>query len=177
MIMAREFTETDILMLRKLEEVRQHFKEFDSEFRHLECSFIKSWFYEGKPIEDRNEFDHLIKGDLTEYRKPVEYPSEYNGHKVYGMKDWNKGFDEQFKPGELFTSEIAEYFLDVLPPVCWSSTFVQVGEPHDHRKDKEGHFKPTYATFEAVKGTFNDVDSVWKYCGNCFKGEHEEFRG
>jgi len=172
-----ELNETDVLMLRKLEAVREHFKMFDHEFRLLESNFVHACSYEGVAIADRNEFDHLIKGDLSEYRKPIEYPTEYNGQKVYGMKDWNKGFDEQFKPGELFTCEIAEYFLDVLPPVCWSSTFVQVGEPHDHRKDKDGNFKATYATFESVKGTINDVDSIWKYCGNCFKGEHEEFRG
>lgn len=174
-----EFSDMDILMLRKLEAVREHFQVYDSEFRHLVAELFigNSWTFENKQIKDRNEYEHLIKGDLSEYRKPIEYPTEYNGQKVYGMKDWNKGFDEQFKPGELFTSEIAEYFLDVLPPACWSSTFVQVGEPHDHRKDKDGNFKSTYATFEAVKGTINDVDSVWKYCGNCFKGEHEEFRG
>ena len=172
------FDETDVLMLRKLETVRQHFQEFDSEFRSFECCFIgKGYSYGGYTIDDRNDFEHLIKGDFIEYKKPIEYPTEYNGQKVYGMNDWNKGFDEQFKPGELFTSEIAEYFLDVLPPACWSSTFVQVGEPHDHRKDKNGNFKATYATFESVKGTINDVDSIWKYCGNCFKDEHEEFRG
>ncbi len=174
--MAREFTETDISMLRKLEMIRQHFKEFDFEFRRLECSFIKSWLYEGKAIEDRNEFEHLVKGDLSEYRKPIEYPAEFEGHKVYQMSDWKGGF-EHFKPGDLFTVEFADWFLECVPPVRWSSVFVQCGEPYSHRPDKEGNFRPTYTTLEAVKGTINDTDSVWKFCGHCFKGEHEEFRG
>lgn len=174
--MAREFTETDISMLRKLEMIRQHFREFDSEFRLLECSFINSWFYEGKAIEDRNEFDHLIKGDLTEYRKPIEYPTEFEGQKVYQMSDWKSGF-EQFKPGDLFTVEFANWFLGCVPPVYFSRTFVQCGEPYSHQPDKDGNFRPTYTTLEAVKGTINDTDSVWRYCGHCFAGENEEYRG
>lgn len=173
-----EFTPEDILMLRKLESIRNHFQCYDSEFRSLVAQlFIRNgWTFEGEVIADRNEYEHLIKGDLSEYRKPLVYPTEYNGQKVYGMSDWNRSFDEQFKPGELFTCEIAEYFLDVLPPVRWSSTFVQVGEPHDMRKDKNGEYKNTYATFEAVYGDFSDINSIWRYCGNCFKGEREEFK-
>ncbi len=174
--MKREFSETDILMLRKLEVIRQHFPEFDYEFRRLEGSFIGSWLYEGKPVADRNEFDHLIKGDLTEYRKPIEYPTEFDGQKVYQMSDWKGGF-EQFKPGDLFTVEFANWFLGCVPPVCFSRTFVQCGEPYSHQPDKDGNFRPTYTTLEAVKGTINDTNSVWKFCGHCFTDENEEYRG
>ena len=172
------FDETDVLMLRKLETVRQHFQEFDSEFRSFECCFIgKGYSYGGYTIDDRNDFEHLIKGDFIEYKKPIEYPTEYNDQKVYGQKDWTGSFNEQFKPGDLFTCEIADWFLECVPPRCWSSTFVQCGEPYSYRPNKDGQFQAVYTTLEAVKGTFNDTDSVWKYCGVCFKGEHEEFRG
>lgn len=172
-----ELNETDVLMLRKLESVRQHFELFDYEFRTLAAKFINSCSYEGKKIADRNEYEHLIKGDLSEYRKPIEYATEYNGQKVFGMSDWKGGFDEQFKPGELFSCEIAEYFLEVVPPKMWSRTYIQCGEPYSHQMDKDGNFKATYTTFKAVKGEISDTLSVWKYCGHCFKGEDKEFKG
>lgn len=171
------FNETDILMLRKLETVRQHFQQFDSEFRSFETCFIgMGYSYGGYSIDNRNDFEHLIKGDFIEYKKPIEYPTEFKGQKVYQMSDWKGGF-ENFKAGDLFTVEFAEWFLDCVPPVCWSRTFVQCGEPYSHQPDKDGNFRPTYTTLEAVKGTINDTGSVWKFCGHCFKGEHEEFRG
>jgi hypothetical protein len=172
------FDENDILMLRKLETVRQHFELYDSEFRGLECNFIgKGYSYGGFTIDDSNDFEHLIKGDFIEYKSPIVYPTEFDGQKVYQMSDWEGDFSTCFKPGDLFTVEVAEYFLEVLPPANWSNVFVQVGEPHDHRPDKNGVYKPTYASFIAIKGTFGDTNSIWKYCGNCFKGEMEEFRG
>lgn len=105
-----------------------------------------------------------------------EYPKEYKGQKVYGTDDWSKGFQEQFKPGDLFNVEIANWFLNCVPPKCYSQTYVQCGEPYSHRQNKDGQFQAVYVTLEAVKGTFSDSDSVWKYCGVCFKGEHEEVK-
>ena len=106
----------------------------------------------------------------------MEYATEFKGQKVFGMTDWNKGLNEQFKPGDLFTVEVAEWFLNCVPPKSWSQTYVQCGEPYSHRQNKDGHFQAVYTTLESVKGTFSDINSVWKYCGTCFKGEHEEFK-
>ena len=93
------------------------------------------------------------------------------------MKDWTKGFDEQFSVDDLFTVEIASHFLECVPPVRWSKTFVQCGEPYSHQLNKDGKYQPTYTTLEAVHGDINDTNSVWRFCGHCFKGEREEFRG
>lgn len=112
-----------------------------------------------------DDLNTLIKGGL-----------QMKELKVFGMKDWTKDFGEQFRPGQLFTVAVAEHFLNVLPPASYSLTFVQCGEPYAHRKDTDGRFKPIYLTLEAVKGTFNDIDSVWKYCGHCFEGKKENVK-
>ncbi|MBO7731888.1 MAG: hypothetical protein J6S67_05030 [Methanobrevibacter sp.] len=168
----KELNETDVLMLRKLDEVRQHFQEFDHDFRILEACFVGSCSYDGETIKDRNEFDHLIKGDLVEYRKPIEFATEYDGQKVYGMDDWNGDFSEQFSPGMFFNVEIAEWFLDCVPPESHSLTYIQCGEPYSHIDGKA-----TYTTFECVKGDINKTDSVWRYCGHCFSKERVEYKG
>jgi len=172
----KELTGTDIEMLRKLAMIHDHFPSLDYEFRILEAKFIDNYTYNGTKLKDRNEFDHLIKGDLEEYRNPIIYPSEYEGKKVYGMNDWHGDFSECFCPGDLFTVEIAEHFLECVPPKAYSQTYVQCGEPYSH-VDAGGKTLATYTTFEAVKGTFNDIDSVWRYCGHCFSHEREEYKG
>lgn len=175
----RDLTETDISLLRQLAMIHEHFDNvLDYDFRLLESKFMDIFTYEGTKIDGRNEYDHLIKGDLEEYRNPnpIIYPSEYEGKKVYGMNDWNGDFSKCFCPGDLVTVEIAEHFLSCVPPIDFSHTFVQCGEPHSHRTDTDGKVKATYTTLEAVKGTFNDIDSVWRYCGHCFKGKRENVK-
>ena len=171
----RDLTETDISLLRQLAMIHDHFEnDLDYDFRLLESKFMDIFTYEGTKIDGRNEYDHLIKGDLDEYRKPIEYPTEYEGKPVYGKERWTGDFSECFSPGDLVNAEIAEYFLDVLPPACYSSRFVQCGEPYSHAIDTDGKVKETYATFKAVKGTLSDIDSIGEYCGHCFKGKKEE---
>ena len=167
----RELTETDVLMLRKLEMIRQHFgEEFDNNFRLFEYCFIDGCTYNGKKIESRKQFDDIISGaaDVPEEK----YAIEYGGQKVYGMDDWNGGFAECFNPGDFVNCAIAEHFLNVLPPIRSSSTYIQMGEPHDHNMDESGKYKPRYLTLECVKGSIHETDSVWKYCGICFVGKN-----
>lgn len=165
----RELSETDVLMLRKLEAVRQHFgEEFDLAFRRFETAFIDGCTYDGKKISDRKEFDHLIKGDLEEYRNPVRCPEEFNGKKVFQLKDWTKDFSTQVKPGDFVSAEVAAHFLFDVPPAYNTPVFIQCGEPYARRRDKDGKMKPVYTTFESVRGDIHDEDSVWRYCGHCF---------
>lgn len=96
-------------------------------------------------------------------------PSEYEGKRVWQAKEWDGDFEQQFKIGDLFTVDFARFFRDVVPPASETSTYVQYGEPYSHPFGR-----PTYTTFEAVKGTIAEFDSVWRYCGHCFKGERSE---
>lgn len=173
----KDLTETDIEMLRNLAVIHEHFGgAMDYDFRLLESKFMDIFTYKGTKIDGRNEYDHLIKGDLDEYRKPIEYPTEYEGKPVYGKERWTGDFSECFSPGDLVNAEIAEHFLECVPPEACSLTYVQCGEPYSH-VDAGGKTLATYTTFEAVKGTFNDTDSVWRYCGHCFSLEREEYKG
>lgn len=50
-------------------------------------------------------------------------------------KGWNgsgKNLDKYLSPGDAVDQEMYDYFLEVLPPVCFGSTYVQMGEPCDH---------------------------------------------
>lgn len=163
----------DVAVLRDLEMVRQHFGEdFDSYFRKYECNFIDNCTYNGKSIGDRKGFDDIISGKADEVK--VSYPAEYEGKKVFGMDDWTGSFHEQFKPGDLVNVEIVTEMRDCVPPVSHSPVYVQCGEPYSHKMNKDGKMAPTFATFESVSNNIHDADSVWRYCGTCFEGEHQE---
>lgn len=56
---------------------------------------------------------------------------------------------------------MADYFLNVLPPACWTNSIIQIGEPMAHIDGK-----PTFSTLKRT----NDG---WQYCGNCFRGQTE----
>lgn len=96
-------------------------------------------------------------------------PSEFEGKHVWQTKEWDGDFEQQFKIGDLFTVDFARHFRDAVPPASETSTYVQCGEPYSHPFGR-----PTYTTFEAVKGTIAEFDSVWRYCGHCFKGRRRE---
>ena len=163
----------DVAVLRDLEMVREHFGEdFDSYFRKYECNFIDNCTYNGKNIGDRKGFDDIISGKADEVK--VSYPVEYEGKKVFGMDDWTGSFHEQFKPGDLVNVEIVTEMRDCVPPVSHSPVYVQCGEPYSHKMNKDGKMAPTFATFESVSNNIHDADSVWRYCGTCFEGEHQE---
>lgn len=85
---------------------------------------------------------------------------EYNGQIVYNDDYW---FGDVGRPGDLVEEEIAEWIANCVPPKSYSANYIQCGEPSSTKV--EGN---TYATFVKV------AEGIWKYCGNCLKGEREE---
>ena len=89
---------------------------------------------------------------------------EYSGKQVYNSS-WYYGIDT-LRIGDLVEQEIIDNLIDCLSPACMRSDCSQLGEPASHEKDTNGNYKATYATFKKV------ADSIWEYCGNCFRGEN-----
>lgn len=100
---------------------------------------------------------------------------EEMGVKVKTLAGWHEFAEENHngdwgaycKPGDFVDEEVYDYFLDILPPRSMGASYLQVGEPHDHRRNpKTGKFQATYATFAKV-----GAGGIWKFCGNCFAGD------
>lgn len=71
----------------------------------------------------------------------------------------NQGLDEYLQVGDVVDEEMADYFLNVLPPAAWTSNLIQIGEPYNHVMGR-----PTFSTLKKENG-------VWIYAGHCFCGE------
>ncbi|MGO4697702.1 hypothetical protein AB4Z50_25785 [Paenibacillus sp. 2TAB26] len=74
-------------------------------------------------------------------------------------EDWKGNMDDFLKIGDEVDEEFYDYFLNVLPPASWTSSLVQIGEPHSHVGGRA-----TYATIAKV-------DGKWIYRGHCHRGE------
>ena len=102
---------------------------------------------------------------------------EYDGKNVYESGDF-RSLDE-LPAGTLVSGEMANFFLNVLPPASMKCGYFQLGEPHEHRIDENtGAARATFATFVGVEdGTQKSIwddDSVWVFRGYCFRGEENE---
>lgn len=78
--------------------------------------------------------------------------------------DWDCGLSEYLNPGDAVDEEMADYFLDVLPPVTWTRDMIQMGEAYSHISGK--------ATFH----TLYREGSQWVYAGVCHRGQRENLR-
>lgn len=77
-------------------------------------------------------------------------------------KDWNGDLGDYLKVGDVVDQEMADYFLNVMPPACWKGNLIQIGEPYNHINGKA-----TYATIlSTTRG--------WEYRGHCHRGQTEE---
>lgn len=75
-------------------------------------------------------------------------------------RDWQNGsLSDYLQFGDEVDEEMMDYFLNTLPPVTWTSTLVQMGEPYSHVAGRA-----TYATLRREGGR-------WYYAGHCFRGE------
>lgn len=115
--------------------------------------------------KSRTWFDHelYIKESIYEGRA-LKDCQEYNGKQVYN-KSWYFGI-HALSIGDYVEQSIVDDIIDCLPPACMRSDCVQLGEPASDKKDANGNYRTTYATFKRVS------DGVWEYCGNCFRGEN-----
>lgn len=115
------------------ERMAKHFNE--QPWRYGEVGYVVDAVYEGK--------------------KPREQRT-YNGKTVYNSDYW---FGDVGEVGDYVEQEIADWFLNCLPPRTWTTNMIQVGEPYS--SVKEG---TTYATLVRV------TDDIWEYKGACLRG-------
>lgn len=76
-------------------------------------------------------------------------------------KGWNCNMDEYLQIGDLVDEEMADYFIEVLPPATFTSSLRQIGEPYSHVDGR--------ATYSTLYRTENG----WMYMGHCHRGEIE----
>lgn len=92
---------------------------------------------------------------------------KYNGNKKT-LDEWSDSgaldFDSYVGMGDEVDEAIVDNYLELLPPACYTSHLMQMGEPNDHLPDEKGNFLPTFMTFEKV-------DGKWYYRGYCFHCE------
>lgn len=106
--------------------------------------FLQEVVYDGKDLKERQE---------------------YHGKKVCNM-DWYYGIGA-LETGDLVDSDIVDLIINCLPPACMRSDCTQLGEPTDHRMDRQ-QLRPVFATFRRIEG------DIWEFCGSCFQGENVE---
>jgi hypothetical protein len=81
---------------------------------------------------------------------------------VKTYEEWDGSLNEYLQVGDIVDEEMADHFINVLPPATMNSQCIQMGEPYSHVNGK--------ATFSTLKGSKDG----WVYVGNCHRGETEE---
>lgn len=72
--------------------------------------------------------------------------------------DWKGSLSEFLKVGDVVDEEMVDHFIGVLPPACYTSSVVQMGEPYSHHKGRQ--------TYHTLKNT----PDGWIYAGDCYMG-------
>ena len=125
-------------------------------------------------IMERYKNDALLYRDCELYleeretEEPLDFEENgtFNGRTVYS-RDWF--YYDAARPGDYVDGRIAEDAGNCVPPVRYSSTMIQCGEPHSTAYDANtGKHRNTYSTFIRV------AEGVWEYRGNCFAGRTDE---
>lgn len=93
-----------------------------------------------------------------------------NKKKLKTIEGWQNSdcnsWDEYCKPGDLVDEGVANYFLDIMPPLVMRTGYFQVGEPYSIAVNPKNMQRcETYATF------FNVGGGIWEYRGCCFPNE------
>lgn len=85
--------------------------------------------------------------------------------------DWgnNQTLTSYLNPGDEIDQEMVNYFCGTLPPQTMTSTVIQIGEPHDHFRDRHRHLRPIFATIQRT-------GNQWFYKGLCFSGQTQQAR-
>ncbi|WP_258959285.1 hypothetical protein [Paenibacillus tyrfis] len=74
---------------------------------------------------------------------------------------WEGSLNEYLSIDDLVDEGIVNYFINVLPPACFTSQVIQMGESYSHIGGK-----PTFPTLKKTS-------QGWAYAGNCFMGQTE----
>ena len=56
------------------------------------------------------------------------------------------------KPGDEVDQEMADYFINAVPPKTMTTDLIQLGEPHDHFRDQDRKYRPVFATHVEAAG-------------------------
>lgn len=70
--------------------------------------------------------------------------------------------------GDLVAEEVIDYFRNSLIPATDWSTLFQAGSVACDRITEAGQLRPAFSTFKRVAA------GIWRYCGNCLRGESTE---
>lgn len=125
-----------------------------------------------------NYMRHYEKGYYFNHEKLRIEETLYEGHRLEpcSMHEGKPVYNESWyfgtdclAIGDLVVGEIVDDIINCLPPACMRSDCVQLGEPSSHRKDADGELRATYETFAQVD------KNIWRYCGDCFRGENEQY--
>ena len=73
------------------------------------------------------------------------------------------------KPGDEVDQEMADYFINAVPPKTMTTDLIQPGEPYDHFRDQARKYRPVFATLKRQ-------GEKWFYAGICFSGQSEPAR-
>lgn len=119
-----------------------------------------------KHYAERPYFDAELKIEEIEYQGIPLPPYQIFNKKEVIDKDHYFGMDA-CESGDYFTDNVVDMLINMLPPACLRQNCTQIGGAYDHKYDKHGRYKPTFATFEKI------TDKIWRYCGLCFYGENE----
>ena len=114
----------------------------------------------------RPYFDAELKIEEIKYQGIPLPPYQIFNEKEVIDKDHYFGMDT-CEPEDYFTDDVVDMLINMLPPACLRQNCTQIGGAYDHKYDKHGRYKPTFATFEKI------TDKIWRYCGLCFYGENE----
>jgi len=77
-------------------------------------------------------------------------------------ENWNEPLNEYLQIGDIVDEEMADYFVEVLPPVTFTNSIVQIGEAYSHINGR------------ATYNTLVNSNEGWMYCGHCHKGATTE---
>lgn len=78
---------------------------------------------------------------------------------VKSYENWEGSLNEYLKVGDKVDEEMYNHFLNILPPLIFTDSMLQVSEPYDWVGSKN-----TYVTFILQ-------DGYWTYMGHCHRGE------
>jgi hypothetical protein len=67
---------------------------------------------------------------------------------------WEGSLTRYLQPGDVIDDELVKYLINVVPPITFTSTIVQMGEPYS--TNEQGRY--TYLTIEKQ-------DGQWTYAG------------
>lgn len=74
-------------------------------------------------------------------------------------QSWHGSLSEYLQPGDMVDEEMADYFLTVMPPVTYTSSMIQMGDPYSHIDGRATYY------------TLVREDNRWIFIGVCFRGE------